>query len=158
MQPVSTYFKGYSFLVFIVFGDVSWCSQMPPAIAALLTLEKQVEEFLRLLSSAALPSLGSTQPLPNASLLQADTQEQAQICQQPYLSGNDSPAARSDATFSAALTGDGERSRCFWHGFCGTTIKGRPIYDMPLKIDDSVSLEVQDSEDAAGSDTSDSSN
>ncbi|CDJ50447.1 Fbox and MORN domain containing protein, related [Eimeria brunetti] len=128
--------------------------ETPPPIAALLSLKLQVEEFLRLLSAVACPPLRDPQQLLHAEA--QEQQQQHQVSQQFSLSGDDTPAARSDATVSAATTADGEQpQRCFCPGFC-EAVKGRPIYDMPLKIDESMEPEASDSEDGAESEASNS--
>ncbi|CDI81096.1 hypothetical protein, conserved [Eimeria praecox] len=129
--------------------------KMPPAIAALLTVEHQLEEFLQLLSATVSPPLRDRQKLLIPLLRQVDTHEQQQICQQYSLSGDDSPAARSDATLSAAPTADGERPRCFWQGFCDT-IGGSQICELPLLIDEPVTPEAPNLKGGTESETSNS--
>ncbi|KAL8443993.1 hypothetical protein Emag_005738 [Eimeria magna] len=111
--------------------------KMPPMIATFLSLKQQVEGFLRLLSAAASVVYRADQRqlqqqlqeiLPKHGLRKVQELRQSPV-------QDDSPTAQSDTSVATTATGLGETAKCFWSGFCGSTL-ARQLCDAPLRVEE----------------------
>lgn len=122
---------------------------MPPVIAAMLTLEKQVEGFMQLFTSATSRLCKEQQQkhrsqLPISLLGEEDMEDRQRARHTNPLSADDSPTGHSDISLATTATGtSGDHARCFWNGFQSSSLE-RQVCDLPLLVN--VSTESVDSE------------
>ncbi|KAL8274599.1 hypothetical protein Esti_001502 [Eimeria stiedai] len=122
--------------------------RMPPMIATFLSLKQQVEGFLHLLSAAASVIYRADQRQTQHQLQEAlptqDVREVQDHRQSPLQ--DDSPTAHSDTSIATTATGfTAETVKCFWNGFCGSSL-ARQLCDAPLRLDEHSASEASKSE------------
>ncbi|KAL8434446.1 hypothetical protein ACSSS7_003144 [Eimeria intestinalis] len=122
--------------------------KMPPMIATFLPLKQQVESFLLLLSAAAAVVYRTDQQQPQQQLQQIlpmhDVRQVQDLRQSPLQ--DDSPMAHSDTSVGTTAKGfTPETTKCFWKGFCGSSLT-RQLCDAPLRVEDHSASEASESE------------